>query len=424
MNRLIPLLLSLLVGCSTPSTVLTPIDSGTADARDLDTAPFDGSMRDAALDAGLTDTAESDSEPEVDVPVVCPASSTVQAFHPADDERAFGRELAFSADGSTLAISTRHELLIYDRSGDDWSLVLRRSVLQTGPITRLHGGLDMDDAGDTVIWGATIDSDSSSVSSALVFEREAVSEEWRETALEASPETIPGSAGVSVSGDGSTLAVRGDRGGEVILRLFERSEVEGWTHAQSLVVPSFSSTLQSTIELSERGDRVAWHTSGQQWSAIHRKEASGEWVLEFELPNPGFLDVALDEAGERLVVRRSGGPDVIVVYDRVGTAWAETSRFPLAEPALLVPAHVAVSRSGDEIYVSNSTDCGVVVWSWTQVGSSWIEAPTRYLGVVDDPDPASRYPMRVAGDTIAVGVPDSFGGEGSAADAVGVYLLR
>lgn len=387
------------------------VDAGDDDVRATDSAsPFDGGVPDARP----VDAAERDGG--VDAALPCPESSTIESFHAAEDETRYGRALALSGDGSTLAVSSQDSVSIYDRSEEGWSLVYRRTVFLTGPGRHLPGGVAIDESGDTMIWGATISTEASpDFSAALVFER-ADRGEWRETTLEATPGTLPNPSGVSISGDGSTLAVRED-GIDVQLRLFERGEDEGWLLTQTLVAPSFNSVLDSTIEFSFRGDRVAWHTSGENWIGLHRRDASGEWLLEFEiLGDGGPAGFAFDAAGARLVVRTASE---VWIYDREETTWAESSRISLPdEGAFIVPSFVAVSRSGDEIYASNSTECGVAVWSWTQRDLDWTEAPTRYAGV-EGPDAPSRFPVRVGEGTIALSVSESRG-----ADAVGVYLLR
>ncbi len=274
-----------------------------------------------------------------------------------------------------------------------------------------------------MIWGNVVSTEASpNYSAALVFERE-VDGEWRETTIEHDPETLVGRPGVSISGDGRTLAVREDGGGGngVRLRIFERVEAGDWLETHTIVQPSFDFSGGPVVALSNAGDRVAWHSSGDGWIAVHRKETSGEWTLEFEVPDAGLLSPAFGGSGERLVVRLSG-PDAIVVYDRAGTTWTESARFPLPQPATEVPAFVAVSSSGDTIYASNSTECGVAVWSWAQRDGSWTEEPPRYAGVEDE-NP-NRFPLGVATDgTIALSVPGS-SREGPPSEAVGVYLFR
>lgn len=404
-------------------------DDGGVDARGTDSAaPLDARDQDAlvadaaALDGGF----DTGFDAGFDAPP-CSEPSLVESFHPDPDETRYGRAHALSADGTTLAVSSQDSLSIYDRGEDGWSRVYRRDVMLTGSGRHAPGGVDIDAAGDIVIWGSTVTTESSpDYSAALVFVREA-SGEWGETRIEQALDTFGGGSAVSVSGDGSTLAVREDRGVEVLLTIYERNEGAAWLPSQTLVAPSFGSPLDSTVELSERGDRVAWHSSEHFRVDVYRKEPSGEWTLEFEVSDFGPVGFAFDAAGERLVLRVVG-PDAIVVFDRVGSTWSQSARFPLSAPSLVVPAAIAISPSGGDIYVGASTECGVEVLRWSERGMDWVQETSQQTGVPLDTvgPPYVQHSMSVAGDgTVALAIPDArFNGERTPPEAVGVYLVR
>lgn len=392
------------------------------DSRDAPT--LDAGARDSGFDADAEFAdAEFDSEPEVDARERCPTASTVQSFHSEEDERRFASELALSGDGSTLAVTSDDALSIYDRRDDDWALAYRRTVLLTGSGVHSAGGVDIDDAGDTLVWGSNVSTDDSpDYSAALVFERDAMGE-WRETTLAASPDTFELGSGVAVSGDGSTLAIREERGVDVTLTLYERRDLGEWARVQTLVERQDSSIRVGAVELSYDGSDVVWQTRSERFASIYRKDESGLWIHIFTTA-AGPQSFAFDEAGSRLVVRITE-PDMIFVYDQEGEdGWSDARTFVLPEPALLVPPYVAISPAGDEIYASNSTSCGVTVWSWTARGANWVEGPTRYVGV-DSPARASRYPLSVASDgTIALGVHGNGNSGDHPPEDIGVYLLR
>lgn len=84
----------------------------------------------------------------------------------------------------------------------EWLRVYRRTVEVSDPDLYAPGAVDIDDSGDTVIWGNSISTEASpDYSAALVFERRARGE-WRETTIERTPDTFVVNTGVSISGDG------------------------------------------------------------------------------------------------------------------------------------------------------------------------------------------------------------------------------
>lgn len=399
---------------------------GGVDAGRTDSAlPLDARVRDTAVADTATFDGGFDSDAGFDAPAPCPEPSLVESFHPEADETNYGRALALSADGTTLAVSSQDSLSIYDRNEDGWMRVYRRTVIVSEMVFYAPGAVDIDNSGDTVIWGSAISTESSpNYSAALVFERQAGGE-WRETTIERTPDTFVIDTGVSISGDGSTLAVRDDGGGGgVYLRIFERSEAGEWqqSHVTELEV---STSGGNTVELSEAGDRVLWLTTVYSSFAIHRKEASGEWVLEHDISGFGAVSPVLDAAGERFVVRDPVG--TIFVYDRSGTTWAESSRFPPSPMGGRIPRPVAIAPSGEEIYVSASTECGVAVLSWSQRGPEWVESTTRQTGAMLGVDHRLLLSLSAAGDgTVALAVPDDIitTEERTPPEVVGVYLVR
>ncbi|MFK8004208.1 MAG: hypothetical protein AB8H86_31875 [Polyangiales bacterium] len=390
-----------------------PLDARVRDTAVEDTATFDGGF-DSGFDAGF------------DAPAPCPEPSLVESFHPEADETNYGRALALSADGSTLAVSSHDSLSIYDRNEDGWMRVYRRTVIVSEMVLYVPGAVDIDNSGDTVIWGSAISTESSpNYSAALVFERQARGE-WRETTIERTPDTFVTNTGVSISGDGSTLAVRDDGGGGgVYLRIFERSEAGEWPQSHVIELEVGTSRGTTVVELSEAGDRVLWLTTVYSSFAIHRKEASGEWVLEHEISGLGAVSPVLDAAGERFVVRDPAG--TIFVYDRSGTTWAESSRFPLPSIEGRVARPIAIAPSGEEIYVGASTECGVAVLSWSQRGSDWVESTTQQTGAMLGVDHRLLLSLSAAGNgTVALAVPDDIitTEERTPPEVVGVYLVR
>ncbi|MDR3620673.1 MAG: Ig-like domain repeat protein [Paludisphaera borealis] len=127
----------------------------------------------------------------------------------------FGKSIALSGDGSTLAVSAPAAqvvglgvgaVYVYDHSGADWTFATR---LEPAPSSTLSGPVAIDGDGSTlVIAGATTFINGGPVNSARVFTRSGA--DWTPSAdLTASDPSVSKSFGasVAVSADGATAVV-------------------------------------------------------------------------------------------------------------------------------------------------------------------------------------------------------------------------
>jgi hypothetical protein len=263
-------------------------------------------------------------------------------------DQTFGRSVALSADGSTLAIGSNdaRTLFVLHREPTRW--VEAFSVKYDHP--EFGGAVSLSDDGATLVVGAR---DGSGV--VVAYER--TGETWAQAAelrpaeprLDSFDSNFFGRS-VSLSGDGSTLAVganpKDEDPGSGAVYIFVR-ESDGWLEQATLEAadPEWREWLGATVSLSREGNTLIAGAPGRgdSGAAYVFERASQAWAERGLLEAPDvsygahFGDaVSITGAGELVAIGApydgENEPGSVFVFVRDGQRWTLQKHFsPPAE---------------------------------------------------------------------------------------------
>jgi hypothetical protein len=343
----------------------------------------------------------------------------------------FGRALAVSADGNTLAVGDRlvnqsvppfnieGRVYVYTRSAGVWSL--QATLEPTGYIgggANLGIDIALSSDGNTLIAGGTLDN--SSVGAAWVFTRSAGV--WSLQAKLVGSGNVGASrqgSSVSISADGNTAVVGGseDNSTDFVGAVWVFTRSAGvWSQQGSKLTPA-TVTYQLfgiATSLSADGNTLAVGAGGVGDAYVFTRSA-GVWSQQTLLVGTGSR-VGLSSDGDTLAIGHSGDDSntgAVRVFIRSAGVWSQqgsklTPNDGTASPSgILFGSSLEISADGNIIAIGGPNNDGLkgANWIFTRTNTTWSQDGSAFLG--SDPTGTRRrgspIVMSKNGNTIVSG---------------------
>jgi FG-GAP repeat len=332
---------------------------------------------------------------------------------PPEANSRFGSSIAFSRDGTTVAIGgeSDHEGLgavwIFRRSGDAWVQQGPKLVpADTGDVVNFGARVTISANGDTVLVG-----DGRKPAVAWVYVREGNA--WRQQGAPLEPRPIRGEPAVStriaLSADGATAVLTGVLEGRLARGaawVFVRAGGHWVQQGKPLWSGSNAPEQGYSAALSAGGNTLLLGTAEAGYEGIARVfvRSRGRWHVDGRsLPGSGVVNglgagVALSADGRTALV---GAPaaeaeqGLTIVYRRMRGGWRSIAR-------LTAPGHEGSARFGDSVSLSADGEIAIVLALGTADGKAFVYARSGDRWVQRDTLSGVSGPLALAGDGDAI----------------------
>ena len=324
----------------------------------------------------------------------------------------FGRVVALSNDGNTLAIGAYVDdnsggtdagsVYVFTRSGTTWTEQTRLQAGDAAASDKFGTSVALSSDGNTLAVGSTLDNNTAGTDagSAYVFTRSGTTwtQQARLQASDAAPSDKFGNS-IALSSDGNTLAV-------------------GASADDNFIDP-------------DAGSVYVFTRSGTTWTEQARVQSNGV------APYDSFgYSVALSSDGNTLAVGAaladtSGNSNAgsTYVFIRSGTTWTQQTRLQAGDPSIndYFGYSVALSNDGNTLAVGATADSNSAgtnagsVYTFTRTGTTWAQQ-ARIQATDASPESYLGHSVALSGDgnTLAAGA--HLGDVGQVANAGSVTI--
>lgn len=311
-----------------------------------------------------------------------------------------GKYVALSGDGSIVAFSSFDQTHVYSRSGDTW--LFQYSIVLAE--TRLSFNID----GSTLALSTLTGSGSVAIYLGSGLQQ----------TLTNPPGSVKfGSSGVSLSNTGDHLITGDAQFGSAVAYVYLRTGTS-WALQQTIVPATAVGGFIDAVAFSGNGlyFAISSSTDSAGTGATWIYNWTGVTWLEQQKIAVASTSIALNIAGDTLVIGASAGNGKVSVYKRSGILWTSEllNYVGTGGGASNQGASVAITGAGDDIIWSGPADSGLygnnqgAVWSSHRITATWAQTLgkiTSYIGVVQ-PRFGRALAMSDDGQTMAAGFPD------------------